>query len=378
MRILMLVRGNSLQDGINRHILTVAPAINCLSGYEVAVCTTYAVGEFQQRLEKAGVRTYALNLPHGHSLKTWRRFRGVLNDFRPDVIHAHSMSLMERLYLGVFCRKLPIVETCHGLTGAEAGMQKASFRDYVEAFLLHVLPGKIRATIFISRGVAIARGCSDGVVAYNPMPFNLLKDSCHSNKLKSELGVPLNSLLIGTACRVASVKRPHLFVSVMCNVLRELPQVHAIVCGTSQDVGLMASLERQVKELGVSDRFHWLGYRKDAPLLVRDLDCFVLTSATEGMPTALLEAISWRTPIAFMRGRGGLVDLDELNRSEGPFAIVANEGDCCGLSSKIIAMLRNPQCGRENAERAYRVAARYFNVGANVEKVVLVYNQVVL
>ena len=39
MRILMLTTNASLQDGINRHILSVAPALNARGGVEVAVCT---------------------------------------------------------------------------------------------------------------------------------------------------------------------------------------------------------------------------------------------------------------------------------------------------------------------------------------------------
>ena len=42
MRILMLTCNNALQDGINRHILAIAPALNRMPRCQVAVCTTFA------------------------------------------------------------------------------------------------------------------------------------------------------------------------------------------------------------------------------------------------------------------------------------------------------------------------------------------------
>ena len=55
MRILMLTTNASLQDGINRHILSVAPALNARGGVEVAVCTVMPRGEFSVALERAGI-----------------------------------------------------------------------------------------------------------------------------------------------------------------------------------------------------------------------------------------------------------------------------------------------------------------------------------
>ena len=164
MRILMLARDNSLQGGINRHILAVAPAVNVVEGCEVAVCTTSPAGEFNDALTRAGVRTYALGFQHGHSLRTWRRFRSVMRDFRPDVVHAHSMSIMVRLYLGLFCRKIPVVSTCHVLLDSDSGVRKKTLRDWIDDLADKMLPGKPRKTIFISRGVACGKGYPFGTV----------------------------------------------------------------------------------------------------------------------------------------------------------------------------------------------------------------------
>lgn len=367
MKVLMLTCNNSLQDGINRHILAVAPAVNLLEGLEVAVCTTFGRGEINEALERQGVKTYALGLPHGHDLRTWIRFRKVMREFRPDVVHCHVLGLFQRYYLDLFYPQLPRVYTCHGINDIESGVRKIGFRDRLDGWVGRFRPaafwrkrGKC-TTIYISEGVRRHKNAK-GAVIYNPIAFDAANAVKDANVLRTELGLARDAKVIGTACRISLPKRPQLFVATMCKVMQRLADVHAVVCGTSNDAALMSDLRRIVSESGVAARFHWLGYRADAPQIAKELDCFVMTSATEGMPTALLEAMAVKTPIAFMRGKGGLVDLDEFDKSEGPIAAVADAGDVDGLADKIYALLNNSPQAQANAERAFACGARHFDV----------------
>ena len=369
----MLTCDNSLLGGINRHILAITQAIDGIAGCETAVCTTFPAGELNAALAQAGVRSYALGMPHGHALRILPRFRRVLDDFRPDVVHAHSMSLMVRLCLGIFRRDIPVVRTRHGIPDFRGGVAKKTLRDWLDELVDRTFPGKPRQEIFISRGVAADNGRPDATVAYNPVRFDPAAAAPRTNALRTLLGLAADTPVVGTACRVAPQKKPHEFVRVMCEVLKAVPPGHAVVCGTARDPDYMRPLLRLVDEAGVGDRFHWLGYRADAAKLTAELDCFVTTSATEGMPTALLEAMAAKTPIAFMRGKGGLVDLDELNRDEGPFAAVVDADDVPGMARDVVWLLGHPDEARARAERAFAVGARHFDVGAVAAQLVAVY-----
>ena len=375
MRVLMLTSDSSLLCGIARHVMTVSRGLKEV-GIEVAVCIVYPRGELNDELDRLNIRNYSLDVPSGHSLMALPRFVHVLHDFKPDVVHAHVIGLMERLYLGIFRPGLPIVGTCHGITDFESGVRRRTFRDRVDALLNMVLPGKVRKTIYISHGVAIAKGCPEGLIAYNPVSFDEDEADRVTNVLRTELGLSADVPIIGTACRVAPPKKPHAFVRVMCEVLKTVPEAHAVVCGTSQDSILMRELKGMVEASGVVGRFHWLGYRKDAPQLTRELNCFVMTSATEGMPTALLEAMAVKTPIAFMRGKGGLVDLDELNEREGPFAVVADAEDYDGLAQGIVGMLQNKSMARRLVQRAFEVGIRHFTIERTCDQLISVYRSV--
>ena len=85
MRILMLTTNASLQDGINRHILSVAPALNARGGVEVAVCTVMPRGEFSVALERAGVPKDMLKACPGGRVPP-RRFAAPLAGSVPPVL----------------------------------------------------------------------------------------------------------------------------------------------------------------------------------------------------------------------------------------------------------------------------------------------------
>ena len=70
------------------------------------------------------------------------------------------------------------------------------------------------------------------------------------------------------------------------------------VCGTVQNAKLILigggelrnSIEKKVKEYGLSDRVIFMGYRKDVHELMQAMDVLVLPSRFEGLPVTLIEA----------------------------------------------------------------------------------------
>jgi glycosyltransferase involved in cell wall biosynthesis len=85
----------------------------------------------------------------------------------------------------------------------------------------------------------------------------------------------------------------------------ELHEVHYVICGEGS---YRADLEQQINKLGLSNRVHLLGYRKDIPSILAASDLFVFPSKREGLPMALLEAILSDLDFVAFRIRG-IVDL---------------------------------------------------------------------
>jgi glycosyltransferase involved in cell wall biosynthesis len=76
-----------------------------------------------------------------------------------------------------------------------------------------------------------------------------------------------------------------------------------------------SSLERQARELGIRSRVHFVGQVPDPIIQFRDASLFVLSSRTEGLPNAMLEAAAAGLPIVATPASEGLLDL--LRNREG-------------------------------------------------------------
>lgn len=369
----MLTGNSSLLDGINRHILNIAPVLNSFDGMEVRVCSIMPGGELHEELDKAGVKSYSLGFPNGHQVGIISAFRRVVKDFRPDIVHSHVMSIMQRFYLSYFARDIKYVVTIHGISDPI----KPSARYRLEKALLSISPIRINAKLFISQGVkdSLIDLFNDEAiteVCYNPISFDSPK---HTGKLQCLIGKDGDTKIIGTACRLSTVKNPQAFTDVMCRVLVDMPEVNAVVLGDGPE-NLKDECRRIVRQYNVEKRFHWLGYRPDASKLIADMACFVMTSHSEGMPTSLLECFVAKTPVALFEGKGGLKDIAMLNPKTHPIAAMTLAGDNSGLSKKIEKILSHTENTDVMTANAYQIAKANFDVQNICMKMLNIYKSI--
>jgi len=364
-----------LLDGVNRHILTVSEAVNAIDGCEVAVCTVMPRSNLHEALERRGVKAYALGFPHGHAPGIFRAFRRMMSDFRPDVIHCHVVSVVQRIYLSLAERKLPFVTTIHGICDHKARM---SLRDRIELTIDRIFPLRIAAQCYISQGVMRRLvGKEDGgiikEVSYNPIWFS---DNVEKGfRLHDAIGVSHTTPVVGTACRIAWVKNPEAFTTVMCKVLTINEQAHAVVMGDGER-DFIDKCIAIVDSYGVADRFHWLGYREDAPALIGDLSCYIMTSHSEGMPTTVLECFAGHSPVAMLEGDGGLRDLVEINDENNPMLIHRPYGDYDGLAAAIADLIGDEQKSRDMTEQAFKVGREHFDAKSVAAQLSGIYHRI--
>lgn len=362
----MTTTNGSLQDGISRHILTLAPALNRLPDVECAVCITFPEGELSDALRREGVRVYALGAPHGHHWRAFVGFYRAVRDFRPDLFHGSVIPFAAHVVGKFLFPGTPWVSTYHG---ARCVVKSKSIWAVICGWLGRIVEVRFRKVFYVSRdsmriderlglySTDVRRLC------YNPLDFS--RPIPAAGKLRALLGLPEDVPLVGTACRIAAIKRPDLFTRTMCGALGQVSRAQAVIIGEGPSLD---AVRRIVAESGMQERIHLLGYRIDASELVADLDCFVMTSEREGMPTALLEAIAVRTPVAFMKVPGGLTDIAEMSEREGPFAVTVPYEDTESLTAGIVRLLGDGDLRRRFADRAFEVCRRTLSVDEAVRR----------
>ena len=91
--------------------------------------------------------------------------------------------------------------------------------------------------------------------------------------LRDELGLPANAQLVGTVAILRRKKGHAELLEAVPEVLARFPDCHVVFAG---DGPQQPNLEARIAELGLGERVHLLGLRRDVPNVLRSLDVFVL------------------------------------------------------------------------------------------------------
>lgn len=106
--------------------------------------------------------------------------------------------------------------------------------------------------------------------------------------------------------RFVEAKRPEWFISMVADLVRQCTlTISAVMLG---DGPLRPAMERMAKELGVDERIHFTGRVSDPERFYKEADILVLTSAYEGTPNVIMEAMASGLPVVATRV-GGVEDL---------------------------------------------------------------------
>jgi glycosyltransferase involved in cell wall biosynthesis len=124
-------------------------------------------------------------------------------------------------------------------------------------------------------------------------------------------------------------------------VVRDIPHAELAIAG---DGPLRQELEAFTNKLHLTDRVTFVGALPDTAKFLSELDIFVLSSLSEGMPISLLEAMAAGLPIVSTRAGG----VDEVV-VEGKNAFLAEPADVEGLAQAMIKMARRSDLAQMGA-----------------------------
>lgn len=117
-----------------------------------------------------------------------------------------------------------------------------------------------------------------------------LEDFTFSGESRDEIRKKLDigeQLLLGHIGRFSNQKNHKELISIFSEVLKYNPNAHLMLVG---DGNLKQEVKNQVEKLGLKERVHFMGVRKDIPELLSAMDVFVFPSFYEGMPNTVIEA----------------------------------------------------------------------------------------
>jgi glycosyltransferase involved in cell wall biosynthesis len=147
------------------------------------------------------------------------------------------------------------------------------------------------------------------IIIPSGIDYNLeLKVSCklHNSELKEKLGIPKNSIVIGTVARLEPIKGIKYFVDAAKIILSLpssylLPSIYFLIVGDGSE---RKFLEEKVEKLGLKDKFIFTGMREDVAELMSIMDIYVQPSINEGMGKTIVLAELLGKPVVATNVQG--------------------------------------------------------------------------
>lgn len=201
------------------------------------------------------------------------------------------------------------------------------------------------------------------------LPAGELPPSSRRNdSVKSFLRIPESAPVIGKVAVFRSQKRLWLWVDLALQILKKCPETHFLLVGDGE---WRARILEQVEKSGKSAHFHWVGVQKQVIPYLSIMDIYLSTSEFEGLPIAMLEAMSCEVPVV-ATSAGGIGEIVQ----HGVQGFLTPIEDYADLAEYAVELLQNPDLRSQFAQAARERVVQEFSMKRMVKELEGVYEEV--
>ena len=146
-------------------------------------------------------------------------------------------------------------------------------------------------------------------------------------QVRAELGLAGDRRLAVTVAALREQKGHRILVMAIPQILKAHPDLSFVWCGTGP---LESELRRMVAAYGIQHAVHFAGRRLDVRRFLAAGDLFVFPTLFEGLPLALLEAMSAGLPVV-SSDTGAIPEVLQ----DGVHGLLHRSGDPCDLMARM-------------------------------------------
>ena len=166
--------------------------------------------------------------------------------------------------------------------------------------------------------------------------------------LLSEISADEDSIILLSVGELSDRKNHSTSIKALSEIKND--KVHLVIAGTGEKRDEFLSL---AKDLGIDGRVHLLGFRTDISELLKSADIFLFPSIQEGLPVALMEAMSCGLPVICSEIRGNTDLIDDA------CGVLCNATDVSAFSSAIEKLINDEKLRSSMAEKALQESKKY-------------------
>ena len=312
-------------------------------------------GELSEKLEKAGVPCFQVNMDKRSLLSAARKLADYCRSNQIDVIHAqypreNIIALLAKRHYG----SVKVVLTNHltlRLSGVSGVVWKALNRHFTPQ------NHRIIAVCNEGRDILIENGVAKDKIQ---VIFNGIEPAGKPQKtdaIRQELGLSEDCFVFTILARFAPEKGLDFLLDALAVLKAETKKPFCcLICG---DGDLFGSISQKLKDMELENECRLLGYRNDTKQILLGSDAYLCSSGSnEAMSFAILEAMNAGLPLV-VTDVGGNRDLAETDIKCG---FVLPYGDASGFADAMGQLIENAALRAEYAENATAKIKKSFDL----------------
>lgn len=167
--------------------------------------------------------------------------------------------------------------------------------------------------------------------------------------------------------RLTGQKQFHLLIDAFALIAAEFPSWNLVIWGEGS---ARIELEEQRSRLGLDHRIALPGLTEKPGQWIETADVFVLSSAYEGWPNVIVEAMAAQLPVAAFVCDHGVADMID----DGVSGLLVPQGNVPALAKALASLLGDPALRHGIARRALDASAR-FNTSAITDQWIAIVNE---
>lgn len=285
MKIMLLITGLEM-GGAERQVCDLADRF-ISEGHQILLVSL--TGNAINRPQSSYIKLVELNMKKNifNFIFAYRQLRKLINEFRPDIVHSHMIhaNLFARL-LRMSSRIPRLICTAHSTNeGSKYRMLAYRMTDWLCDINTNVSQEAVNVSI---RRKATTENkiihVSNGIDV-----DSFIHNIASRERLRAKLGLANNTPLLLAVGRLTAAKDYPNLLSAFSKLLAFYEGIQLAIIGIGEEQDKLVDM---IMELGLTERIHLLGLQRNINEWMSAADIYVMSSAWEGMPLVLLEAMA--------------------------------------------------------------------------------------
>jgi len=285
-------------------------------------------GPLTEALRAEGIPVEVVRIGPWRKAKTWPfipwrlwRIARFCRSVGAEILHANDFwATPWALAAARFAGRPTVVASVHNRPG------RSRLRRYKlhRAAMLHVIskavqsefdhwPDRDERTRLIYSGVDLA-------------PF----ESAQPGEFRKSESIPRGAFLVTVPAHISRRKNQLMLIEALGLLTDASPRIEVALVGGSKEDDYLAEIRRRADELGVADRLHVVGFRRDMGAVYAESDLVALVSAEEGLGLVAAEGMAAGRAVVGTRV-GGIPEVV----ADGETGVLVDEGDVGSLAEAV-------------------------------------------